>query len=136
MFPSAQFVVLRESKYLFGFMTLFQATHFGNHEANRPGFERLYQKLSDQAWEDCIDLVKYNAKRGGYLENFSAVRETRTLQNLVRLVLYSSCSFSPIAPRLQDSATHNSSKFSTKKTDFSALHVTTGHNRMTNYCFA
>lgn len=59
------------------------ATHFGNHEANRPGFERLYQKLSDQAWEDCIDLVKYNAKRGGYLENFSAVRETRTLQNLL-----------------------------------------------------
>lgn len=58
-------------------------TNFGNHQANRPGFEKLYATLSDQAWEDAIDLIKYNAKRGGSLSGFKTTRESLSLKYLV-----------------------------------------------------
>ncbi|KAI5706435.1 hypothetical protein M8J75_008152 [Diaphorina citri] len=58
------------------------STNFGNHKANRPGFEALYKKLSDEAWEDAIELIKYNAKRGGKLVDFSDIRG-RDLKSMV-----------------------------------------------------
>jgi hypothetical protein len=48
-----------------------KATHFGNYEKSREGFEKLFRKLSDIAWNDAIDLIKHMTKRGGAM-NFSA----------------------------------------------------------------
>ena len=47
---------------------LLMSAHFGNYEANRDGFKSLYRKLSDQAWEKAIDVIKYIAKRGGRMD--------------------------------------------------------------------
>ncbi|KAJ9592810.1 hypothetical protein L9F63_015501 [Diploptera punctata] len=55
---------------------LLMATHFGNYEKNREGFEKLFRKLSDSTWEDSIDLIKYITKRGGMM-NFSARKSTQ-----------------------------------------------------------
>lgn len=48
------------------------STHFANYERNRPGFEKLFRHLSDEKWEDAIDIIKYITKRGGSM-NFDAV---------------------------------------------------------------
>lgn len=32
--------------------------------ATRPGFQKLYRKISDQAWKDTAKLIKYQSKRG------------------------------------------------------------------------
>lgn len=56
------------------FYILFQSSHFGNYEKNRGGFEKLYRKMSDQTWEQAIDLVKYMGKRGGHM-NFRLRRD-------------------------------------------------------------
>ncbi|XP_072748032.1 ferritin light chain [Anoplolepis gracilipes] len=50
------------------FEFLLMSTHFGNYEASREGFKGLYRKLSDQSWEDAINLIKYIAKRGGRMD--------------------------------------------------------------------
>lgn len=52
------------------FEFLLMSTHFGNYEANRDGFKGLYRKLSDQSWEDGINVIKYIAQRGGRM-NFN-----------------------------------------------------------------
>jgi len=46
------------------FQYLLMSAYFGNYEANREGFAKLYRKLADDTWEDSIDLIKYMAKRG------------------------------------------------------------------------
>lgn len=46
------------------FQYLLLSTHFGNFEKNRAGFSKLFRKLSDTAWEDGIELIKYMTKRG------------------------------------------------------------------------
>ncbi|XP_049832998.1 ferritin heavy chain [Schistocerca gregaria] len=44
---------------------LLLSSYFKNFEKNRHGFEKLYRKLSDEMWEQSIDLIKYVTKRGG-----------------------------------------------------------------------
>lgn len=46
----------------FDFLLL--AFTFDKYDLDRPGFEKLYRKISDKAWEDTIALVKYQSKRG------------------------------------------------------------------------
>ena len=46
------------------FELLMMSTHFGNYETNRPGFQKVLRELSDTAWEDAFDLIKYIGKRG------------------------------------------------------------------------
>lgn len=41
------------------------ATHFNSYQKNRPGFQNLYQRLSDRSFEDAIDLIKQLSRRGG-----------------------------------------------------------------------
>lgn len=48
-----------------------QSSYFGNYETNRQGFEKLYRKLSDSAWEKAMDIIKFITKRGGIM-NFAA----------------------------------------------------------------
>ena len=51
--------------HLSSFQYLLMSSHFGNYEAHREGFKALYRKLSDQSWEDTINVLKYLGKRGG-----------------------------------------------------------------------
>lgn len=41
------------------------ASNFGTYVKNRPGFEKQFRALSDKAWNNAIDLIKYITKRGG-----------------------------------------------------------------------
>ena len=47
---------------------LLLSSYFKNFEKNRQGFEKLYRKLSDEVWEQSIDLIKYITKRGGQVK--------------------------------------------------------------------
>lgn len=46
----------------FDFLLL--AFTFDKYDLDRPGFEKLYRKISDKAWEDTVGLVKYQSRRG------------------------------------------------------------------------
>lgn len=37
---------------------------FDQYSMDRPGFEKLYRKIADKAWEDTIGLIKYQSRRG------------------------------------------------------------------------
>ena len=63
------------------------STHFGNYESNRHGFQGLYKKLSDKAWEKAIDIIKYIAKRGGRM-NFNQLPHFK--KNVSKKFVYAS----------------------------------------------
>lgn len=44
---------------------LLLATNFGTYVKNRPGFEKQFRALSDKAWNNGVELIKYITKRGG-----------------------------------------------------------------------
>lgn len=55
-------------------------THFDSYQKNRPGFKKLFNGLSDQAWDETVALIKHVTKRGGVVdfagfgrENLSAI---------------------------------------------------------------
>ncbi|KAB0790153.1 hypothetical protein PPYR_15518 [Photinus pyralis] len=50
------------------FEYMLMATHYGNYEKSRAGFEKLFMDLSDSKWEATIDLIKYITKRGGEMK--------------------------------------------------------------------
>jgi ferritin heavy chain len=54
---------------------LLLATHFNSYQKNRPGFQKLYQGLSDEAFDNTIDLIKQLTRRGGRV-NFNSVHES------------------------------------------------------------
>ncbi|KAM7364556.1 ferritin light chain-like isoform 2-T4 [Cochliomyia hominivorax] len=65
---------------------LLLATHFNSYQKNRPGFQKLYQSLSDRSFDDTIDMIKQLSRRGGKA-NFNVVHEspasvTRSQKNL------------------------------------------------------
>uniref|UniRef100_A0A182S779 Ferritin n=1 Tax=Anopheles maculatus TaxID=74869 RepID=A0A182S779_9DIPT len=72
------------------FHFLIMSSAFNMHKLDRPGFEKLYRKISDKAWEDAIDLIKYQSRRGsfGYLVqpnkkgNYAKVLKTKELSSL------------------------------------------------------
>uniref|UniRef100_A0A2M3ZZA1 Ferritin n=1 Tax=Anopheles triannulatus TaxID=58253 RepID=A0A2M3ZZA1_9DIPT len=45
---------------------LILSSAFNKYSLDRPGFEKLYRKISDKAWEDAIDLIKYQSRRGSF----------------------------------------------------------------------
>ncbi|XP_022210938.1 ferritin heavy chain isoform X1 [Drosophila obscura] len=47
---------------------LLLATHFNSYQKNRPGFQKLYQGLSDRSFDDSIALIKQITKRGGIVD--------------------------------------------------------------------
>jgi len=47
---------------------LLLATHFNSYMKNRPGFQKLYQGLSDRSFDDTIDLIKQVTRRGGIVD--------------------------------------------------------------------
>lgn len=44
------------------------ASNFGRYTQDRPGFRKLFRSLSDEAWENSIDLIKYMTSRGGKMD--------------------------------------------------------------------
>ncbi|KAL0808655.1 hypothetical protein ABMA28_013090 [Loxostege sticticalis] len=49
---------------------LLSAAYFNNYQMNRAGFSKLFKKLSDDAWEKTIDLIKHVTMRGDVM-NFA-----------------------------------------------------------------
>ncbi|EDV93175.1 soma ferritin [Drosophila grimshawi] len=47
---------------------MLMATHFNSYQMNRPGFKKLYQDMSDRAFDDTIDLIKQVTRRGGTVD--------------------------------------------------------------------
>ncbi|XP_022819214.1 ferritin, lower subunit isoform X2 [Spodoptera litura] len=43
---------------------LLSAAYFNNYQTNRAGFSKLFKKLSDEAWEKTIDIIKHVTMRG------------------------------------------------------------------------
>lgn len=46
------------------------SSYFGNYDKNRHGFQKLYRDLSDETWNNGIELIKLIGKRGG-MHDFS-----------------------------------------------------------------
>lgn len=44
---------------------LLMATHFNSYQKNRPGFQKLYQSMSDRSFDNTIELIKQLSRRGG-----------------------------------------------------------------------
>ncbi|XP_073963679.1 ferritin light chain-like isoform X1 [Choristoneura fumiferana] len=47
---------------------LLSASYFNNYQTNRGGFSKLFRKLSDDAWEKSIELIKHITTRGGVMD--------------------------------------------------------------------
>ncbi|XP_077290967.1 ferritin 2 light chain [Arctopsyche grandis] len=64
----------------YSYQYLLMAANFGNYQKNREGFQKLFQKLSDENWESSIDLIKHITKRGGHVKfaPYSAKMNTDT----------------------------------------------------------
>lgn len=65
---------------------LLLATHFNSYQKNRPGFQKLYQSLSDRSFDDTIDMIKQLTRRGGKA-NFNVVHESPATVSKQRLQL-------------------------------------------------
>ncbi|XP_019890481.1 uncharacterized protein LOC101898813 isoform X1 [Musca domestica] len=63
---------------------LLLATYFNNYQKNRPGFQKLYQGLSDRSFDDTIALIKKLTSRGGKV-NFNTVHESPATVSKVRM---------------------------------------------------
>lgn len=67
------------------------ATHFNSYQKNRPGFQKLYQGLSDRSFDDTIDLIKQITRRGGIVdfntkhESPASVKQQQTLLEVEEL---------------------------------------------------
>jgi len=62
------------------FQYLLLSSHFGNFEKNRVGFQKLFKHLSDKAWHDGIELIKYITKRGGKMDFISKRQDDGLIQ--------------------------------------------------------
>jgi ferritin len=47
------------------------ASHFGTWNYDRKGFAEYFGKLSDEAFEDAVSIIKHMSKRGGRLEDLT-----------------------------------------------------------------
>lgn len=69
---------------------------FDQYKLDRPGFEKLYRKIADKAWEDTQGLIKYRSKRGmvvqlnGLQSDNEKVLEKHTLKTMNRATLLDS----------------------------------------------
>lgn len=50
------------------FQYLLLSSHFANYEKQRIGFSKLFRKLSDTAWNEGIELIKYLTNRGATMD--------------------------------------------------------------------
>lgn len=69
-FPHIQTDMNKYTKQMLdkSFDFLLLSSVFDVYTMDRPGFEKLYRKVSDKAWEDTIDLIKYQSRRGASVQ--------------------------------------------------------------------
>ncbi|XP_065078202.1 ferritin light chain-like [Ochlerotatus camptorhynchus] len=69
-FPHIQTDLNKYTKQMLdkSFDFLLLSSVFDVYSMDRPGFEKLYRKASDKAWEDTIDLIKYQSRRGASVQ--------------------------------------------------------------------
>lgn len=58
---------------------LLSSAYYSNYKTNRAGFSKLFRKLSDDAWEKTIDLIKHVTMRGDKM-NFGQRTNQRTVE--------------------------------------------------------
>lgn len=65
-FPHAQTDLNKFTKQMLdkSFDFLLLSSTFNVYSMDRPGFEKMYRKTSDKAWEDTIGLIQYQSRRG------------------------------------------------------------------------
>ncbi|XP_065362019.1 ferritin light chain-like isoform X1 [Calliphora vicina] len=54
---------------------LLMATHFNSRQMNRPGFQKLFQGLSDSSFDDSIEMIREISRRGGKA-NFNVIHDS------------------------------------------------------------
>lgn len=59
---------------------------FDSYTLDRPGFEKLYRKISDKAWDDTIDLIKYQSKRGASVTLVKGNENSATIRDVTNLL--------------------------------------------------
>nr|XP_032289419.1 soma ferritin isoform X1 [Drosophila virilis] len=64
--PKLQDYIQLQLKKSYEYLLL--ATHFNSYQMNRPGFQKLYQGLSDRSFDDTIELIKQVTRRGGSVD--------------------------------------------------------------------
>ncbi|CAB3261009.1 unnamed protein product [Arctia plantaginis] len=47
---------------------LLSSAYYNNYQTNRAGFSKLFKKLSDDAWEKTIDIIKHVTLRGDEMD--------------------------------------------------------------------
>ncbi|XP_058444816.1 soma ferritin-like [Malaya genurostris] len=87
-FPHVQSDLNKYTKQMLdkSFDFLLLSSTFDVYSMNRPGFKKLYRKTSDKAWEDTIDLIKYQSKRGASVTLFKGNEEPITARNISSLL--------------------------------------------------
>ncbi|XP_075989404.1 ferritin 2 light chain isoform X2 [Anticarsia gemmatalis] len=50
------------------FEYLLSSAFYNNYQTNRAGFSKLFKKLSDEAWEKTIDIIKHVTMRGDEMD--------------------------------------------------------------------
>ncbi|XP_058117807.1 soma ferritin [Anopheles ziemanni] len=65
------------------FKFLFMSSAFNKYDQDRPGFKKLYRKISDKAWEDMVDLIKYESRRGAYVKLSDSKVNAKTFEKIL-----------------------------------------------------
>lgn len=63
--PHLQTLINHHLSHSFQYMSM--SSHFGRDVINRKGFQKLFRKLSDDSWEESLELLGHVIKRGGHL---------------------------------------------------------------------
>lgn len=87
-FPHVQTDLNKYTKQMLdkSFDFLILSSVFDTYSLDRPGFEKLYRKISDKAWEDTIGLIKYQSKRGSSVTLEKNTKNTAAIRDITKLL--------------------------------------------------
>lgn len=75
------------------FEYLLMSTHFGNYETNRDGFKGLFRKLSDKAWNEAINIIKFVSKRGGKMNLNQPPHFKKKVAAMIQFIIFNETIF-------------------------------------------
>lgn len=73
--PSLQDYVFQHIIHSYNYLKM--AVNFASYKRNRAGFEKFFKHLSDDTWEDTIELIKYITKRGHKMDFAHEARDCK-----------------------------------------------------------
>ncbi|XP_058816457.1 soma ferritin-like [Topomyia yanbarensis] len=87
-FPHVQSDLNKYTKQMLdkSFDFLILSSVFDVYSMNRPGFQKLYRHTSDKAWQDTIDLIKYQSKRGASVTLVKGIEDPTNVRNITGLL--------------------------------------------------